>query len=86
MITVFQTTSIYEIGLDRGNWFILLGSIFILGIVDVIHEKGESVFCLVSGQEFWFRWLLYLGLIWGIIMFGIYGIDYDASQFIYFQF
>lgn len=86
MFTVFQTTSIYEIGLDRGNWFMLSFSIIILIAVDIIHERGDSVFLLVNRQTLWFRWILYLGLIWCTIMFGIYGIGYDSSQFIYFQF
>ena len=86
MLTTFQTTSIYEIGLDRGNWFILSFGIFVLMAVDIIHERGDSVFLLVNRQTLWFRWILYLGLIWCIILFGIYGVGYDSSQFIYFQF
>lgn len=87
MLTTFQTTSIYEIGLDGGgNWFMLFFGITMLVVVDIIHEKGKSIFILVNGQTRWFRWILYLGLIWSIIMFGIYGISYDSSQFIYFQF
>ena len=86
MLTTFQTTSIFEIGLDRGNWFMLFFGIFVLILVDMIHERGESVFLLVNRQTLWFRWILYLGLIWSTILFGIYGIGYDSSQFIYFQF
>ena len=86
MLTTFQTTSIYEIGLDRGNWFMLCFGIVVLMIVDVIHEREGAVFSLVNQQTVWFRWILYLGLIWCTIMFGIYGISYNTSQFIYFQF
>ena len=86
MFSTFQTTSIYGIGLDRGNWFVLCAGIIVLMIVDAIHEKGREIFSLVNQQAIWFRWTLYLGLIWCIIMFGIYGVDYDAGQFIYFQF
>lgn len=86
MFVTFQTTSIYELGLNRGNWFILCFALAILGIVDAFHEKGKSLFLLVEKQTIWFRWLLYLGLLWVTIMFGIYGVGYDTSQFIYFQF
>lgn len=81
-----QTTSVYELGLDRGNWFVLLLGILILLIVDIMHEKGISVYQAIGSQEIWFRWMIYLGLIWTIIMFGIYGVAYDTSTFIYFQF
>jgi len=86
MFTVFQTTSVYDLGLNRGNWVMLLFSLVILLIVDILHEKGKSVFKEFNKQALWFRWLIYLGLIWSVIMFGIYGIGYDTSQFIYFQF
>lgn len=86
MFTVFKTTGIYEIGLDRGNWFMLFFGMMILMAVDIVHERGKSVFSFVNRQMLWFRWLLYLGLIWSTILFGIYGIGYDSSQFIYFQF
>ena len=86
MLTTFQTTSIYNLGLSRGDWFFLVAPIAILMLVDVLHEHGVAIFKAVRQQEFWMRWLLYLGLIWIIIMFGIYGTAYDSSQFIYFQF
>ena len=86
MFTTFQTTSIYSLGLSRGDWFFLLFPIAILMIVDTLHERGVAIFKLVNQQECWLRWLLYLGLVWTIIMFGIYGTAYDSSQFIYFQF
>ena len=86
MFTVFQTTDIYNLGLNRGNWFFMILGIVILMVVDIFHEKGESILAIVNQQEVWFRWLLYLGLVWTVIMFGIYGVSYDTSSFIYFQF
>lgn len=86
MLTTFQTTSIYDLGLDRGNWFMLLLGIAVLIVVDIAHEKEKSIVAWVNLQVLWFRWALYLALVWCIILFGIYGIGYDSSQFIYFQF
>lgn len=86
LFSKFQTTNIYKIGLNRGNWFILIFALSILLLVDILHEKKVSVFEIVNKQEFWFRWILYLGLVLMIIMFGIYGSAYDTSTFIYFQF
>lgn len=86
MFTTFRTTSIYHLGLDHANWFFLILSIAILLLVDVLHEKHISVLSIVNRQEFWFRWILWLGLVWTVIMIGIYGIAYDTSTFIYFQF
>lgn len=86
MFTVASTTSLINLGLDTANWVILLVAIVILMVVDILHEKELSVMALVEKQEVWFRYALYLGIVWCTIMFGIYGIAYDTSQFIYFQF
>jgi len=37
-------------------------------------------------QNIWFRWLVCLLLILLVVVYGKYGPDYDAAQFIYFQF
>lgn len=86
MFTVFQTTDIYELGLDQGNWFMLNLGLVVLIAVDILHERNISIYQLVAKQEIWFRWVLYFGLLWMTIMFGIYGPSYDTSSFIYFQF
>lgn len=86
MFTAFQVSGIYTLGLDRGNWFFLNFGISILFAVDIMHENNISVFKIINKQEVWLRLVLYMGLIWTIIMFGIYGVTYDTSTFIYFQF
>lgn len=65
--------------------FFLTFGIFVLLVVDILHEKEIPIYRAVNSQEIWFRWILYLGLIWTVIMFGIYGTAYDASTFIYLQ-
>jgi len=85
-LSIRTTASIFELGLNQGNWGVLCLALVILMIVDIFHECGKSVFAFVDKQNICIRWVLYLGLIWGTIMLGIYGIGYDASQFIYFQF
>ncbi|MBR0172065.1 MAG: MBOAT family protein [Lachnospiraceae bacterium] len=74
------------LGLDLTNWRVLFFAVIVLGAVDILHEKGVSVFDAVSKQQLWFRWTLYLGLIWSVLLFGIYGAAYDESAFIYFRF
>lgn len=81
-----QTTSLLDIGLDKGNWLVLIVAILILYVVDILHECKKSVFVIVNSKPLVVRWVLYLGLIWFIILFGIYGVGYDTGQFIYFQF
>ncbi len=80
------TTGILSLGLDLRNWIVLLVGMVILLTVDGFRETGKSVYCFVNKQEIWFRWAIYLTLIWTVIMFGIYGAAYDDRSFIYFQF
>ena len=86
MFSGFYTTGISELGLNEVNLWIAGIAILLLLAVDILHEKGLSVFALVQKQAVWFRWILYLGLIWAIVLLGIYGQAYDTSTFIYFQF
>lgn len=86
MFVHFKTTNLLESGLCQGDWNFLFFGILVLLLVDHIHETGGSVLELLSRQELWFRWLVYFILIWSVILFGIYGIAYDSSTFIYFQF
>lgn len=73
-------------GLNKANWIVLLLSLAILFVVDGIHERGISIRQSLYGRNVLVRGAVYLAAIWGIILFGIYGYQYDVSQFIYFQF
>lgn len=86
MMTVIQTTNVLDLGFNRVNWFLMLAGILVLLVVDILHEKKISILATVNQQNIIIRWSLYLGLVWFVIMFGIYGVNYDASTFIYFQF
>ena len=68
------------------DWIILFMALLILFLVDVCHEKGLSVRAAVSQWLPPFRWVVYIGLIWSVIMLGIYGQAYDAGGFLYAQF
>lgn len=86
MITHPGVSSLFHMGLNTVNMIVLLAGLIVLLTVDVLHEKNISVFNFVYKKPVWLRWILYALLIWSCIMFGIYGIDYTSSQFIYFQF
>ena len=86
MFSAFNTTSLLKLGLKAADWYALLLAVAALVTVDILHERGRSVTDMVVKRQLWLRWLIYLGLIWGIIMLGIYGAAYDTSTFIYFQF
>lgn len=78
--------TLYTLGLSQMDFWIGILSIAVLLTVDIVHERGVKIRSWVLQQNLWFRWSIYLGAIFFILIFGFYGPNYDASQFIYFQF
>ena len=76
----------YGWGLETYEICIALVAIGILLLVDILHENHVAIFGFINKRNIVFRWILYQGVIWAIIMLGVYGVEYNPSQFIYFQF
>ena len=78
---------IYQLGLDRVEMNILLFSVAVLFMVDLVrYRKKQTLDAFLFEQNVWFEWLVMIGLIVMIFVFGKYGSAFDAQQFIYFQF
>ncbi len=65
---------------------ILLVALLLLLVIDLLHEKNISLITILNRQNIFVRYIIYCVSFWGILMFGIFGPQYDASNFIYFQF
>ncbi|MBQ8002037.1 MAG: MBOAT family protein [Clostridia bacterium] len=78
--------TLFTLGLDAKDMFVLLLSLAVLLIVSIMKYKGVMIRDTLAKQGIWFRYLVYLAGIFAVLIFGIYGPTYDASQFIYFQF
>lgn len=78
--------SLFNCGLDRKQFYLLILSIGLLMAADWLKYHGICVRKKIMEQDFWFRWLIYVGGALFILVFGIWGGNYDARSFIYFQF
>lgn len=79
--------SIYYLGLDKKEMSVLLLGIFILILVDAYYVRRKALFdSLVKGQCLAVQYVIVAAVLVMVIVFGVYGEGYDASQFIYFQF
>lgn len=79
--------TLYNCGLDRFEINILLAAIVVLILVDIVgYKKQMRIDSFLKSQCIWFRWGTVLMWMMGIAIYGMYGIGYDAKQFIYFQF
>jgi D-alanyl-lipoteichoic acid acyltransferase DltB (MBOAT superfamily) len=79
--------SLFELGIDRPHFNVLFLALVVLFVVDRIrYRKGSLLSDFLLTQNLVFRWIVLLALFAGCLLFGAYGPEYDAQQFIYFQF
>lgn len=61
--------------------------LLLLLVGDLIqYVKKQDVGEFLAKQNLWFRWVILLGLIFCVLIFGEYGITFSSKQFIYFQY
>lgn len=85
-IFILTDGSLYSAGLSQKNFGVLWISLLILFFADYLKYRGYIVRDIIMKQDIWFRWIIYIIAIMGILIYGIWGGDYDAANFIYFQF
>ena len=79
--------SLYNWGLDRIEINVLFVALIIMFLIEVLkYVKNIGFSDFMVKQIFWFRWIVIIGMIVGILVYGQYGINFDSNQFIYFQF
>lgn len=72
----------------RGAFWVIYIVVCILLLLgeDLLHEKGIKIRESLSKQSYPIRLMVYLAMVFAIIIFGAYGNQYVASNFIYFEF
>lgn len=75
-----------SLGLEMGDFIILIISIIIMLIVDFLQERNYHIRKEIEKRNVLVRWIIYYCGIFSVILFGIYGKDYNPSSFIYGQF
>lgn len=61
-------------------------SLVIVLFVDILRTQGIDVKAYILRQQFFYRWLVYILIIFIVMIWGGYGSGYEQTQFIYFQF
>ena len=79
------------ISLSALNWIwqdtVVLGvGLLILLLVSVGKEKNVNILSWLDTKILPIRWGVYYLLFFGVILFGMYGSQYDTAQFLYMQF
>ena len=79
--------SLTKLGLDAKDLGVLCVSMVVLMISGLLkYYLKKPVRLWLWEQNLVFRWIMLYLLLFGVIIFGLYGSDYDAAAFIYQQF
>ncbi len=79
-------SELFSFGLDAPEIFILLLSTALLLAVDVYNSRGGSVRDALTAHSPVVRWLVLSAGLAAVLVFGIYGLEFNAGSFIYMQF
>lgn len=73
-------------GFDERRFLVLLLALGLLWLVSRKEEEGVGYREWVAARPIVIRWIIYLGFIFIVLIFGAYGAAYDSSAFVYMQY
>jgi hypothetical protein len=73
-------------GLNIANIGILIVAVLVMTAVDICKYKEVNVIEKIFSMNIFVRWGVLYVLIFSVLIFGIYGAGYEASNFIYVNF
>jgi D-alanyl-lipoteichoic acid acyltransferase DltB (MBOAT superfamily) len=86
-VGVLFNGAVYSLGINANDARALGFCLLILFLTDLVrYKKGLRIEKYLCTQNLWFKWAVLFTLIICIVVFGEYGLNYDAAEFIYFQF
>ena len=83
---VFTDQSLLGYGFTQGDFKVTMISLILLIAMDILNFKDIEIRDKILSQSIWYRWIIMIGAILAILIFGIWGAGYNASSFIYQQF
>ncbi len=93
LMTIIETPSrnglaysLINNGLDAANIILLLISIIVVMIVDWYTKDGKNIRSVFLNKSFGIQSFIIISSLLIILLFGIWGNEYDAASFIYFRF
>ncbi len=81
---IFGTSGeLFSYGVSEKEMFVLLLALLTLLTVSILQESGMKIRETLAKQNLLFRWAMILILLAVVLVFGVYGPEYDAAAFIY---
>ena len=82
----FFDGTIYRFEVNEIEWQMLILFMLFAVAVDIIHEKGVHIRFEMAKQPLVIRWLFYISAFTSIVILGVYGQGFNASNFLYMNF
>ena len=83
---VFTDGTFFNLGVDEHYFRFLIFAMFSLLVIDYFKEKGVHFREAIARQNVFIRWVVYIGAVYVILIFGMYGTEYNAVDFVYMHF
>lgn len=80
---IFFDNSLLDTGITLTDIHILVFALCVLLVGDLLREKYGYARNWIGKQGIVFRWMLWIGLFFLVLIYGQYGPGFDASEFIY---
>ena len=78
--------SVYNLGLSRQELWVGIWGLLLLCFISHKQEKGMKIRESVAALPLPFRWILYYGLFFLVLILGRYGSGFEESAFVYMQY
>ncbi|MBQ7708172.1 MAG: MBOAT family protein [Lachnospiraceae bacterium] len=75
--------SFLNMGLDRLDWWVVALCMIVVIIVGALREKHEDFGVWLAERKLAIRWFVYIALIVGVILLGVYGPGHEEVDLIY---
>ena len=87
---IFFDDTLFSYGLSSKQFHVMAVSIMVLLVVSILQEifqnQGSSLRVKISEQNLLFRYGLFMLALFIVLIFGMYGADYSAGDFIYMKY
>lgn len=84
---VFVNGDLYLLGISGMEFRLLVFGIFVMWSVSMLQahfkKEAKSLREVIAGEHLLFRWMILFAAVFAVLVFGVYGPEYDAAQFIY---
>ncbi len=83
---VLTDGTLYTLGLEPKQLFLVFVVLIILLVVSLLQEKGMKIRQTLDKQNALFQWLFIIAAIVFVLIYGAYGDNFSAADFVYQQF